>query len=95
MNIINITENSSGKEHSEDFSGTCTFESSAQFTQTSQPGNVISLPSVSASAVDVRPEVFKEAYPSIYKMVEVLERRAIKSSDLEVRFAGIKFDYLH
>jgi len=88
MNTINIAEKSFGRELSGDFSG-CTFESSAPFAQTSHPGNATSLPSVPASAVDMRPEVFKETYPSIFKMVEVLESRATKSRDMEVRFARI------
>jgi len=85
----NITEDLFGREHSGDFSG-CTFESSAPFTQTSHPGNVTSLPAIASSVSDMRPEVFKETYPSIFKMVEVLESRAMKSRDMEVRFAGQK-----
>lgn len=87
MNMINLTENLPGKEHSGVFSG-CTFESSAPFTQPSYPGNVTTLPPVPPSLGDMRPEVFKEAYPNIYKMVEVLESRATTSRDLEVCITG-------
>lgn len=85
MKMKNSAENSSGGEHSGDFSG-CTFESPAQFTHVSQPGNLTALP----GWADMRPEVFKETYPSIVKMVEVLESRARKSSDHEVSFSSIR-----
>jgi hypothetical protein len=51
----------------------------------SQFGNVSLSPGDQSRAADMRPEVFKESYPSIFKMVEVLESRASKSRDLEVR----------
>ena len=86
MNKMSVVENSSGKEqpHSEELSG-CTFDSTPQFNRVSQFGNVSLSPGDQSRAADMRPEAFKESYPSIFKMVEVLESRASKSRDLEVR----------
>lgn len=89
MIMKNAAESLSGGEHSGDFSG-CTFESPAQLTHVSHPGNLTALP----GWADMRPEVFKETYPSIVKMVEVLESRARKSSDEEVSFSRIGKHYL-
>lgn len=93
MKMKNTAENLSGGEHSGDFSG-CTFESPAQLTPVSHPGNLTALPAISAGWADMRPEVFKETYPSIVKIVEVLESRARKSSDQEVSFSSIRLHHL-
>lgn len=87
MNTQSVFENSSGKEqpHSGEFSG-CTFDSSPQFNRMNQISNTPSSAGDQSRAVDLRPEVFKESYPSIFKMVEVLEStRASKPRDLEVQ----------
>ncbi|KAG0554781.1 hypothetical protein KC19_12G118400 [Ceratodon purpureus] len=84
-NALNFVENLSGKEqpHSGEFSG-CTFDSSPQFNRmNAQISNIPFSAGDQSRAVDLRPEVFKESYPSIFKMVEVLENRASKSRDLE------------
>ena len=86
MNITNVIENSSGKEqrYAGELSG-CAFDSSLQFNQMSHFGSGYLSAGDQSRAANLRPEVFKESYPSICKMVEVLESRVSKPLDLEVR----------